>query len=267
MTQSSTCTIWSAGIWPLMKSDIGVSTKPGHSAVTRTPSSTTPPSSESATADHRVLGGRVDGEPRLGLEARDRGEVHDPPARPSQQGQRLAGDEEQAADVDAERDVEPLRRVAVDRAAEADAGRVHEQVERSDAVAVRGHRGRRLRLVQEVRRHHVRPVEPPRAGSRATAVTSQPGRQQVGRDRAPDPDDAPVTSAPSRADRMPRGLQLQRPLDGLQRQRRPGRAVPRHVGRAAPLELGVARRVDEGVDVGVARERRADLGAAARPAG
>ena len=75
-----------------------------------------------------------------------------------------------------------------------------------------------LLLVEQVRGHLVRALE--RAAGRIARDGGDvpAGRQQVGRDRAPDAGRGAGDEAPSsRADRVPRGLQLQRPLHGLQR--------------------------------------------------
>ena len=132
-----------------------------------------------------------------------------------------------------------------------------------NALAVRGHGGRpRSASSSRFAATSCAPSSAPRAGSRATAVTSQPAASRSAAIARPIPDDAPVTM---RARHEPIGCHAV--FSSSVRSTAssdcagPGRAVARHVRRAAPLELGVAGGVDQGVDVGVARERRPDLGA------
>ena len=88
--------------------------------------------------DHRRLRRAVGREPRRRQRARDRREVHDPALRLAQERDRRLRDEEEPAHVDAHLEVEVLRGQVLDGAADADAGRVDEDVEPPELLAVLG---------------------------------------------------------------------------------------------------------------------------------
>ena len=116
--------------------------------------------------DERRLRGAVAREPGRGDRAGDRREVHDVAACLAQRRQRLARDEERAAEVDGLLEVELLRLHVADPAGDAHAGRVDEHVEPAVGLEVRRDEPRAVVLAADVDRDggraRARP-RPPRA--------------------------------------------------------------------------------------------------------
>src|SRR5581483_8967896 len=88
--------------------------------------------------DHRGLRRAVGGEPRRGQRAGNRREVDDPAARLAEERDRGLRDEKEAAQIDADLQVEVLPGQILDGAGDSDAGRVHEHVEPAVSLEVLG---------------------------------------------------------------------------------------------------------------------------------
>jgi hypothetical protein len=131
---------------------IGVSTKPGQSAIARTPAGVELLVQGARERDHGSLRGAVGCEARRRHRAGDRGEVDDPASRLAQGRDRRLRHEEEPAQVDVELEVEALQRQVLDRAADPDAGGVDEHVEVPEPVAVLGNDPRAVLRLRHVRR-------------------------------------------------------------------------------------------------------------------
>ena len=130
---------------------IGVSTNPGQIAIARTPSRVELRVERARERDHRRFRRAVRREAGRRQRPGDRREVDDPAARLAQQRDRRLRDEEEAAQVDAELQVELLRGQILDEAADADPGGVDENVEAAEALSMLGDGARAIVRIADVR--------------------------------------------------------------------------------------------------------------------
>ncbi len=168
---------------------IAVSTKPGQIAIARTPSRVELGVLRARQRDHRRLRRAVHGEARCRRRACDRREVDDPASAPFEKRDRLAADEQQPAQIDAELQVDVLRLQRLDRAGDPDSGRVDEHVEAAVALRVLRDDPDAVVLLAHVGGHGVRAraLPPPLRSSPAFARRASgrsPPRPACARSRA-----------------------------------------------------------------------------------
>ena len=210
--------ISSASTWPFTKSVIGVSTKPGQSAVTWIPASPSSTLSRLREADHARLRRRIDGEPPLARLARNRSRIDDQrlpmlPARLAKHPQALARRDHDRPEIEIELHVDLLRRIPLDRPAQANAGVVHQHIHPAPALAMLVDRAHDVFFLGHLRRHgmHVDPgraqVSPPPPpacpGAAPQTVTPYPSSPSARAIANPMPLEPPVTSAARSATSAP----------------------------------------------------------------
>ena len=149
--------------------------------------------------DHGGLRRAVGGEAGRRQRAGDRGEVDDPAARLAQQRDRGLRDEEESAQVDADLEVEVLGREVLDVAGDADPGRVDEDVEPAEPLAVRRDEPRAVLFARDVGGDRLRAELGGRASTfsarREASVRPNPSSRSMRAIASPMPDEPPVTSA------------------------------------------------------------------------